>query len=397
MSSPTPHDPLARAAHGMTQLHDTSPARVHSSCRARAELLEGRSEKPTWLFEDDPERRGIAVGSGLNCAWRIVAAGVAPLHLLLLWDGSRLWVSNVGGSRVSVDGELLEGWRELPGNARIQLGRATLRIDCKSDLVTGTITQLFRPQDLPMPTPAPKIVLKPPTPLPRSELVVRERAAPPSRETARPASPPPPAPALPILPTREAVPPRPAMARPAMASPVMPRPAAPPPPSTASRGPRPSVSERAKAVTRRLGQLRGKQLLTAACVVFCLFAVLRFVRGGARPARPESTGPSASALASARSSRPAPAPRRAEPTPQATAVEEPPPEAREALRAADPPPDAKLTPKSAADLLVAGRLEEAEAQYRALAARHPDDPAFGLFAELTARRLKCPGKRPCAR
>jgi hypothetical protein len=101
-----------------------------STVGARVVLSTGRSGRATWSFAPGRTIEGVVLGAAPDCDWSLAAAGVAPRHARLAYDGARLWVSALdAGAPVHVDGTPLgEDWTALDVGSVLALGAASLRV-----------------------------------------------------------------------------------------------------------------------------------------------------------------------------------------------------------------------------------------------------------------------------
>ena len=94
---------------------------------ARVRLLEGASRANLLHIDSGTPRAQLGVGARHGCGWQVDAAGVAPVHFELCWDGRRLWIGDTqraGG--VTIDGAPLGGWQPVSGRSRIEFGGAVM-------------------------------------------------------------------------------------------------------------------------------------------------------------------------------------------------------------------------------------------------------------------------------
>ena len=96
---------------------------------ARVQLAQGNSAAGLWdLSSETPEAR-ITVGAGFGAGWSVQAPDVAPVHFELFWDGSALWISPPFDGDLTVDGERIQGWRQMLGRSRVEFGRAAFLVE----------------------------------------------------------------------------------------------------------------------------------------------------------------------------------------------------------------------------------------------------------------------------
>lgn len=74
----------------------------------------------------------MPVGSAPSSRWVVVGPTVAPSHFEFFWDGKGLWVSPPTGPDLTVDGERVQGWRQLVGRSRIEFGGAAMLVETSS-------------------------------------------------------------------------------------------------------------------------------------------------------------------------------------------------------------------------------------------------------------------------
>jgi hypothetical protein len=305
---------------------------------AGIKLLEGRSGRSTWLFEG---RGGVSIGSGPTCRWRVEARGVAALHVLIYYDGECLWISDlVRDGKVLLDGQPVGIWQRSPESATLSVGGARFALRWRPQ--PGMKQPRNTPPSLPLPPmPMPPMPLPPaisePEP-PRPGRSTRQLGGgPEALETLC-------APAAAVLeePGPDAF------------APVA---AAPPPPKPASK----------------LGMnILGRVAIVAVAFVLTLgvYAVRRFTQ------TPPAPAPYVVVRAVAGT---APAPSLA-----VSPVGE---------------GDAMVSAGAAVDFLIAGRTSQAAGAYAALAAREPQEMAYGAIARILAARERadCPeGSPSCA-
>ncbi|MEO0323797.1 MAG: hypothetical protein AAF447_12630 [Myxococcota bacterium] len=95
----------------------------------RVQLAAGESSAGLWdLSSEVPEAR-LVVGSAHDVGWTVAAEGVAAEAFELYWDGAMLWVSPPLGGTLTVDGERVQRWRQLPGRCRLQFGQGALLVE----------------------------------------------------------------------------------------------------------------------------------------------------------------------------------------------------------------------------------------------------------------------------
>ena len=87
------------------------------SAWANVRLIEGDSPADQWQIDSGTPQAQISVGTDSACDWRVSAAGVAPLHLHLCWDGRRLWIAGTEAAGVRIDGEQLGAWKPISGRS----------------------------------------------------------------------------------------------------------------------------------------------------------------------------------------------------------------------------------------------------------------------------------------
>lgn len=93
---------------------------------ARIQLVQGSSDGGLFdLSSSVPEAR-VTVGSSAQAKWVVNGPTVEPLHFEFYWDGKALWISPPTAGDLTVDGERLNGWRQLVGRARIEFGGAAM-------------------------------------------------------------------------------------------------------------------------------------------------------------------------------------------------------------------------------------------------------------------------------
>lgn len=96
---------------------------------ARVHLERGRSSGHLWEVGPSAAGARIDVGSSPNCVWQVHAPGVRPFHLEMFWDGEVLWVADLEGAEVRIDGQTVDDWYATANGTRIELGGASMRVE----------------------------------------------------------------------------------------------------------------------------------------------------------------------------------------------------------------------------------------------------------------------------
>lgn len=90
-------------------------------------LLDGRAERRELLLRGGRERRPFAIGQAGG--WRVEARDVAAAHVMLAFNGTKLFVCALPGRKALLDGEqLATRWVEAPVPSVLQFGGARLGI-----------------------------------------------------------------------------------------------------------------------------------------------------------------------------------------------------------------------------------------------------------------------------
>ncbi len=96
---------------------------------ARVHLESGRSSGDKWEVDASAAGVRIDVGAAQACVWQVQAPGVAPQHLEMYWDGEVLWVADLDGAAVRIDGQLVDDWYATAHGSRIEFGQAKMRVE----------------------------------------------------------------------------------------------------------------------------------------------------------------------------------------------------------------------------------------------------------------------------
>ena len=93
---------------------------------ASVRLVAGESGAGMWRVDSSSSQVQLSVGSQDGCDWQVTAAGVAPIHFEMTWDGRRLWICDTSGAGVTVDGAPVNGWQAITGRVRVEFGSAVM-------------------------------------------------------------------------------------------------------------------------------------------------------------------------------------------------------------------------------------------------------------------------------
>ncbi len=362
---------------------------------ARIHLVAGQSPANFWQVDDGTPRAQLAVGTQRGCDWTVGAAGVAPVHFKLRWDGQQLWIADTrraGG--VTLDGAPVDDWKPVSGGARIEFGAAAMVVESSTPAAPAAASgaPVARPAfadvtDEDDTTWEPLSVHVAPTVRASASLLERLKQAI-ALSTSPPAAPPASIqPRASILGAEDRASSRgpgamsAGLARTPAPEPISQTPAAPrSTPTGQPARPAPAVPGPATAV---VSPLRTWLLIGA---TFAALVGVMFMGDERRDRAP--------ARASARPQEPV-----APPAPGQPAA--PPPAPAAAGAAVSPPAErasspAPVSPREAAELLLAGRDVEALAAYRGLAAAYPESRAYAAIVKVLKRRLasRCDDGQP---
>ena len=111
---------------------------------ASVRLIQGSSSANHWQVDGSQERLQLRVGADEDCDWQVNSAGVAPAHFELLWDGTRLWISDTHGvGGLTLDGGRVGPWQAISGRARIEFGNAVMLAECSAPAVSVAASTLL--------------------------------------------------------------------------------------------------------------------------------------------------------------------------------------------------------------------------------------------------------------
>lgn len=128
-----------------------SPTEAESSVVVR--LLDGQSEQQELVLEVGRSRAPFALGT--RAGWRIEGRDVAEAHVMIAWNGTRLFVGSARGEEALLDGSpLAPRWTEVRvpselrfGGARLSIARHPRRPDVSARTAAGRDDEATSPED----------------------------------------------------------------------------------------------------------------------------------------------------------------------------------------------------------------------------------------------------------